>query len=145
MPIKYHHVEIVRPVFKRRLLSECLSDLIMGKNKLIGVINVIFTSDSFLLEMNKEHLDHDYFTDVITFDFCESNFVSGDIYISRDRLLENAKSFSVSFEKELVRVVAHGVLHLLGFDDKNDLDKKKMTQQEERFIKKWHSKQIHAE
>jgi len=84
-----------------------------------GDISFIYCSDRHLLELNKKHLGHDYYTDVITFDYGEQDKVSGDIYISVDRVGDNAKEFHCSFAEELRRVMAHGILHLLGFDAKD--------------------------
>lgn len=84
----------------------------------LGEINVIFCSDEYLLEMNKVHLNHDYYTDIITFDYYEDN-ISGDLFVSVDRVRDNAGGLGVEFETELNRVVVHGTLHLLGYGDKS--------------------------
>ena len=84
-----------------------------------GDVSFIFCSDTYLLDLNKKHLGHNYYTDVITFDYTQEHNVSGDIFISVDRVGDNAKEFHCSFAEELRRVMAHGVLHLMGFDDKD--------------------------
>lgn len=94
-----------------------------------GEISVVFCSDEHLLEMNKQYLDHDYYTDIITFDYYAED-ISGDLFISVDRLKENSQSNNVSFDNELKRVVAHGVLHLLGYGDKSEEESKLMRNKE---------------
>lgn len=104
----------------------------------IGELNYIFCSDDYLLEMNRQYLNHDYYTDVITFDLAhselETDAIHGDVYISADRVGEHAKDFGVSFETELRRVMAHGLLHLLGFDDTDEEKSARMREEEERCL-----------
>lgn len=104
-------------------------------------IDYIFCSDSYLLEMNKKHLFHDTLTDVITFDYSSNKQIGGDIFISVDRVKDNANKFEVSFENELLRVMAHGILHLFGFKDKSPIEKKQMRTKEEEKIKLFHVEQ----
>ena len=101
----------------------------------VGDINYIFTSDTYLLEINKEHLQHDYYTDVITFDYSEAETISGDIYISLDTVATNADEFKQTFSDELNRVIIHGVLHLIGFKDKSETDSLEMRKQENKALK----------
>lgn len=84
----------------------------------VGDINIIFCSDSFILELNNKYLKHNYFTDIITFDNSQDNVISGDLYISIDTVKSNAIEYAATFENELYRVIIHGILHLLGYDDK---------------------------
>ena len=98
-------------------------DLWFGKichteGKLLGDVSVVFCSDTYLLELNKRHLQHDFFTDIITFDYSEGDRVAGDLFVSVDRVYENADAYNVSRETELNRVSVHGILHLLGYKDK---------------------------
>lgn len=93
-------------------------------------VNLVFTSDEYLLEMNKQHLEHDYYTDIITFDYCVDNLVLGDLFISVDRVRENAIDNNVDFRNELNRVVVHGVLHLCGYKDKS-IDEERMMRNKE--------------
>ena len=88
-----------------------------------GAINIVFTSDDYLLELNKKYLARDYLTDVIAFDYTENQVVAGDLFISVQRVKENAEKFSVTFKEELKRVMAHGVLHLVGYTDSNASEK----------------------
>jgi len=99
-----------------------------------GEITFIFCSDDYLLEINKQYLDHDYYTDIITFDYVEGKEISGDIFISVDRVKENAATFGVDFQNELNRVLVHGVLHLLGYKDKSADEKKLMTSKEDEYL-----------
>ena len=97
-------------------------------------IVLVFCSDSFLLDLNKKHLDHDYFTDIITFSYTVKNKISGDLFISVDRVKENSLKECVSFEKELERVVYHGVLHLCGYKDKTEKEIKEMRSKENYYL-----------
>lgn len=110
------------------------SKLCTKYNKELGEVTLIYCSDDYLLEMNQQHLSHDYFTDIITFDYCVENVISGDLFVSVDRVSENAFQHNVSFEDELHRVSAHGVLHLIGFKDKSDEDSLLMTQAEDNAL-----------
>ena len=96
----------------------------------LGDVSLIFCSDEYLLEMNKRHLNHDYYTDIITFDYTEGSLVSGDLFISIDTVRSNADENGVLFHVELNRVVAHGVLHLIGYNDKSEDQQKEMTEKE---------------
>jgi len=100
----------------------------------LGDLGIYFCSDNELHQMNVEHLNHDTLTDIITFDFVQAKTVSGELYISIDRVLENAQTFAVSFDHELHRVIVHGVLHLLGYGDKTEDEKKKMRAKENFYL-----------
>ena len=121
------------------LYSIWLQKLIKTYNKITGDISYIFCSDEYLHKLNVEHLNHDTLTDIITFDYTHAGIISGDIFISIDRIIENSNSFSVTFEQELTRVMAHGVLHLIGFKDKKQEEKDEMRAQEDRAISLFHS------
>ena len=128
--IFFHTEEIDFKLKKKKNVRNWLTQLVMTEEKTIEELNYIFCSDEYLLEVNKEHLDHDYYTDVITFDYCENKTISGDIFISIDRIKENALTFDKSFKNELRRVMAHGLLHLMGYKDKSEADAIKMTEME---------------
>lgn len=134
MSINYFKEDVPFPDFKRRLISKWIKGIILSENKTVGDISFIFCSDSYLLEVNKKYLNHNYYTDIITFDYVENNFISGDIFISLDRVKDNAKVFSATFENELYRILIHGVLHLLGYNDKTKRDKELMTKKENYYI-----------
>ena len=103
----------------------------------VGTIGYLFCSDEFLFEANVKYLNHDTLTDIITFDYVESNLISGDIMISVDRVGENARLFDVSFEQELHRVIIHGILHLLGQGDKSDIEAAEMRDKENAALQIW--------
>lgn len=104
----------------------------------LNQLNYIFCSDEYLLNMNREHLQHDYYTDIITFDTSdEEKQIEGEIYISTDRVKENAESMEITFDEELRRVIVHGVLHLVGYTDENDLAKSKMRTKEDFYLKNY--------
>ena len=106
----------------------------------IGEINIIFSNDEYLLKLNEQYLGHDTFTDIITFDFVEDNIISGDIFISVDRMKENAKLFHVAQSTEMHRLIVHGVLHLLGYKDDTPKNKKIMVTQEETALTWWNNR-----
>lgn len=110
----------------RTILKNWIKYTIEKNNKQIGEISYIFCSDEQLLEINKEFLNHDYYTDIITFDYSESDIISGDLFISIDRIKDNAKTLGISYQEELHRVIIHGILHLLGFKDKTDEESQNM-------------------
>ena len=112
-------------------ISTWINKVISNNNSALQEIAFIFCSDVYLLKINKEFLNHNYFTDIITFDYCEDNKISGDVFISVDTVLSNSKDFNVSFEDELNRVIIHGILHLLGYDDKTEEQNEKMHQLED--------------
>lgn len=107
-----------------------LAYLIKQNKHAIQELNFIFVSDAYLLEMNKKHLDHDYYTDILTFSY-EENPIHADIYISVERVQDNAKALQIPFKDEIHRVMAHGILHILGYDDHAEDDVKHMREQEE--------------
>lgn len=108
----------------------------------VGNLNYIFCNDDRILEVNKEFLGHDYYTDIITFDYSEPGVVSGDMYISLDTVLTNSEKFHTSYDKELLRVIIHGVLHLCGINDKGRGERAVMEAAEERALDMWYKKQF---
>ena len=108
----------------------------------VGNLNYIFCNDDRILEVNKEFLGHDYFTDIITFDYSEPGVVSGDMYISTETVLTNSEKFHTSYDKELLRVIIHGVLHLCGINDKGRGERAVMEAAEERALDMWYKKQF---
>lgn len=105
-----------------------------AENKTIGFLNVIFLDDDGLLAINKEYLKHDYYTDVITFDYNDNELVNGEVFISIDRIKENASELNISFNDELHRVIIHGLLHLFGYKDKSAEDKQLMRSKEDYYL-----------
>ena len=131
----YLHSEVPTYSFKnKKVIKDWLKTVIQLENKVLGVINVIVVSDEELLDINKKFLKQDYFTDVITFNYNEKDVVSGDIYISLDRINENAKKLKDTPETEFHRVIVHGVLHLLGYDDKTSKQKVQIRSKEDVYL-----------
>ncbi len=122
------------------LCSDWLSKVIISEMKREGDINYIFCDDNYLVEINQQYLDHDTLTDIISFDYSIGNELHGDIFISIERVRENAVDFKVDFEEELKRVLVHGVLHYCGYKDKSEEDEKLMRQKEEEKMKMFHVK-----
>mgnify|MGYP001478044646 FL=1 len=114
-----------------------IKKIILSETKEVGDIVCLFCDDNYLLNINIKYLNHDYFTDVITFDYCEKDIVSGDILISLERVVENAKKYNVSFLTEFYRVVIHGLLHLLGYNDKTKSEKELMRKKENYYLLKY--------
>ena len=120
--------------------SNWLSEVISSELKTEGEINYIFCDDNYLVKINQQFLDHDTLTDIISFDYSIGNELHGDVFISVERVIENAQDFKVTFEEELRRVIVHGILHYCGYKDKNEEDEKLMRQKEEEKIKMFHVK-----
>jgi rRNA maturation RNase YbeY len=136
MAIFFHTID-VEPRLKHKIaLKRWINDCILAENKKTGNINIIFCSDNHLLEMNRTHLEHDYYTDIITFDFTHNNVISGDLYVSIDRIKDNAIKNSVTLENETYRVIIHGVMHLCGYKDKTKKDIEMMREKEAACLSK---------
>ncbi|MCP4974522.1 MAG: rRNA maturation RNase YbeY [Maribacter sp.] len=118
--------------------SYWISRVIASEKGLLGNLNFIFCDNEYLLALNQKHLNHDTFTDILSFDYSEGQVLSGDIFISTQRVKENARVFNIKFQEELLRVMAHGVLHLLGFNDKTSGEVEVMRRKEEEKIKMFH-------
>ena len=118
-----------------------LKEVVKSEGKKTGEISFIFCEDEYLIEINRQYLDHDTYTDIISFDNSIGNILNGDIFISTQRVGENAENFDVSFEEELKRVMAHGVLHFCGYKDKTDSESQVMRSKEEEKMKMFHVEQ----
>jgi rRNA maturation RNase YbeY len=123
-----------QPQFDEKKIIRWINQVAIFHKKKVGKINYIFCSDSRILEVNRQFLQHDYFTDIITFDYGNGNIISGDIFISIDTVLSNAKELNLDFFQELYRVIIHGVLHLCGQDDRDEQSQKEMTRKENEAI-----------
>lgn len=121
-------------------ISEWLSNVIISESKKEGDINYIFCDDEYLHKINVEYLDHDTLTDIISFDYSVGNELHGDIFVSVERVADNAKDFNVSFDEELKRVLVHGILHYAGYKDKSEQDELKMRQKEDEKLLIYKSK-----
>ena len=119
-------------LFKGKVLNNRWLRMVAGSEvRRVGDISIIFCSDNYILDVNMRYLQHDYFTDIITFDYCEGDRLSGDLFISVDSVRENAVYYGVTFEDELNRVMVHGLLHLIGYDDHTEEEKKVMRAKED--------------
>ncbi len=121
--------------------QDWLSSVIDSEGKEEGEINYIFCDDDYLYEINVQYLEHETLTDIISFDYTLGNLISGDIFISIERVKDNAKDFGVTFDEELKRVMVHGVLHYCGYKDKTEDDEKLMRTKEDEKIKMFHVEQ----
>ena len=126
MAISFFSEDTNYSVKNRRLLTNWVKSCIANEGKKCGDISFIFCSDDHLLSINRQYLQHDYYTDVITFDYCNGDIVTGDIFVSVDTVRENSALFNKAFLDELHRVIIHGILHLCGHGDKSDEDASKM-------------------
>ncbi|OQP61671.1 rRNA maturation RNase YbeY [Niastella populi] len=137
----YFHFMLPVSFSQRTLVKEVIRDLFKKEKTKLEQLQYIFCSDDYLLEINKQHLQHNYYTDIITFDLSEkSNAVIGEIYISVDRVKENARNYSASFKQELLRVIFHGALHLCGHKDKTEKDQVLMRKAEDKYLQYFLSK-----
>ena len=122
-------------VFKHKRLNNSWLKLVAESEiKKLGNINIIFCSDNYILDVNVKYLGHDYFTDIITFDYCEKNILSGDLFISIDTVRDNAEFYKTEFKDELNRVIVHGLLHLIGYDDHTPEEQKIMREKENYYL-----------
>jgi probable rRNA maturation factor len=140
LAVKFFTEQISYNLKNRKVLKSWVQHVISLEEKNIGSINYIFSSDDFVLEINRKYLQHDYYTDIITFNYNEDDLLSGDIFISIDTVRTNAPQFSKSFNEELYRVIIHGVLHLVGYDDQDDVSRSIMRQKEDDYIQLLSSK-----
>jgi len=140
MSIFFFNEDVILPDINFEVIQKVLKSEVRKNSFRLGLINYIFCSDDYLLSLNVKFLHHDYFTDVITFDYTNETVVSGDIYISTDRVLNNSATFDQQFSHELVRVVSHGLLHLLKYNDKKPGEILMMRKKESEMLEKYISK-----
>ena len=130
-----YHFEDTDFQFKNRKFNNMwLKMVIESEIKKLGQVAIVFCSDNYILDINQRYLQHDYFTDIITFDYCDNNLISGDLFISVDSVKENSLFYGVDFETELNRVMVHGILHLIGYDDHTEEDIKVMREKENYYL-----------
>jgi len=132
--ISFSTIEIKYNLKNRLKIRKWVQSIMEEEEKLFGDISYVLCNDEYLLSMNNKYLKHDTLTDIITFDYSENGILAGDIFISIERVIENAKSFKVSVDEELGRVLAHGVLHLAGYKDKKADDIKLMRSKEDYYL-----------
>ena len=137
-PVYFHFITPVNSLKERSRLKRFLYRLIRAAQKPLSRLDYIFCDDDYLLKINQKHLNHDFYTDIITFNLAnDSSPVEGEIYISIPRVKDNAYEYDTSFKEELHRVIFHGALHLAGFSDKSKMEKEKMRIEEDRCLKKY--------
>ena len=132
--ISYINQDISFNLPGKRLNNLWLKEVVKLEGKVLGSVSIVFCSDEYILKTNRQYLGHDYYTDIITFDYCEGNLVSGDLIIGVDSVRSNSQEFNSGFENELDRVMVHGVLHLIGYDDHTPEDVAVMRAKEDKYI-----------
>lgn len=134
-PVRFYYADVKSISLKRKnIVKRFVLAIFAEERKFLEKLDYIFCSDSFLLDINKKFLHHNFYTDIITFDLSNGEAVSGEIYISIDRINENAASYSASFKSELLRVIFHGALHLCGYRDKKKSEKLIMRRKEDYYL-----------
>ena len=131
MSINFYEINTKKKIKNRKAITKWVIGILKKNYRSCSQINIILVNDPYLLELNKSYLKSDYLTDIICFNYNYGEYISGDLYISIERVIENSKLFNNSTSLELLRVIIHGVLHLIGFDDKTDLQKANMRNAED--------------
>lgn len=134
MAIIYQNEGVKAPLIKKREVTKWIKDVAASYDKKVGDVSYIFCSDEKILEINKAYLQHDYYTDIITFDYTDENVISGDLFISLDTVESNAKEFNTDYLEELHRIIIHGILHLCGINDKGPGEREYMTECENKAL-----------
>ncbi len=134
MAIIYQNEGVKAPLIKKREVTKWIKDVAASYDKKVADVSYIFCSDEKILEINKAYLQHDYYTDIITFDYTDENVISGDIFISLDTVESNAKEFNTDYLEELHRIIIHGILHLCGINDKGPGEREYMTECENKAL-----------
>ena len=134
--IFFHNADTSYLLKNKRLISSWISSAIIEEEKLLKEISYVFCTDDYLININQKHLNHDTYTDIITFDYTEDGNITSEIYISVDRVRENAKNLGVETLDETHRVIIHGVLHLCGYNDKSELQAQEMRNKENYYLGK---------
>ena len=132
--IRYFQEDIKFELKQKMQNNRWLKMVAGSEMRRLGAVNIIFCSDDYILDINLKYLQHDYFTDIITFDYCEKDILSGDLFISIDSVRENALYYGTQFTDELDRVMVHGLLHLIGYDDHTEEQKAQMRQKENYYL-----------
>lgn len=130
MSITYFTEGVDMPLLKEQLIQSWIEKVAAKYNRKVGEISHIFCSDEKILEVNRQYLQHDYYTDIITFDYCKGKIISGDLFVSLDTVKTNAESYANSYNEELHRTIIHGILHLCGINDKGPGEREIMEQAE---------------
>lgn len=139
--ISYNAENVKMPQIKKREVTKWIRNVAAKYGRTVGEVGYLFCDDEKILEVNREYLQHDYYTDIITFDYDEGNQVNGDLVISLDTVRSNAELFNKPYEEELYRVIIHGILHLCGINDKGPGEREIMEQAENEALAMWFGKQ----
>lgn len=142
MSVFYDAVDIPFPKLKRRVTTKWVHLMIEKYHKKAGAVTYIFCSEEEILRINSQYLNHDYYTDIVTFDYTENGIVSGDLFISVDTVRSNSEKFGTTYEEELHRVMIHGILHLCGLKDKTPEDEKIMREKENEALEFFNSERV---
>jgi len=134
MTIGFHNEGVAKPRLKYRIISAWLKKIVNQYNCVTGDLSYIFCDDEYLKSINVKYLNHDYYTDIVTFDYCKDKVVSGDMFISVERVKENSVLYNGNFTDELLRVMVHGLLHLLGYKDSTERETETMRRVENECI-----------
>jgi metalloprotein, YbeY/UPF0054 family len=134
MAVSYYEDGVKTPAIKKRIISNWIKEVAATYGKKIGEIGYIFCSDEKILEVNRQYLQHDYYTDIISFDYTEGDRISGDLFISLDTVRTNAEKFKTTYTEELYRTIIHGVLHLCGINDKEPGEREIMEANENKAL-----------
>lgn len=134
MAINFYAENIELPAIKKNETKEWIREVAAAHGKKVGDVSYIFCDDPKILEVNNQYLQHDYYTDIITFDYTEGDKIAGDIFISVDTVKSNAEQYEQPFEKELDRVIIHGILHLCGIDDQSPEQRANMIENENKAL-----------
>lgn len=134
MNIKFIGEAVRKPSLKYKSIKILIEHIIIKNGFMIGNLTYIFCSDNYLKDINCKYLQHDYYTDIVTFDYSKDNKIEGDMFISIDRVKENSVSFNTHIREEFLRVIIHGILHLLGSNDTNEIEQYEMTRRENEYL-----------
>jgi len=136
MKINFYY-ENTTPLQEEEKRIQWLQSIIESEGKKLGEITYILCNDEYLLSINQQYLQHDFYTDIITFDYCKGKTISGDIFLSLQRVFDNSSLLKTNEEEEINRVLAHGILHLCGYKDKSEQEQKQMREKENFYLKKY--------
>ena len=135
--ISYNTINVKMPAIPHRETSAWVREVAAAHEKRVGEVAYVFCDDEKILEVNRQYLQHDYYTDIITFDYCEGDVLSGDLFISLDTVRTNAEQFGKDYDEELHRVIIHGILHLCGINDTGPGEREIMEAEEDRALALW--------
>ena len=135
--ITYNTENVGMPDIRRRLTSQWVKQVAQSYGRKVGEVAYVFVDDTEILRVNRQYLQHDYYTDIITFDYCEGDTISGDLFISLDTVRSNAAELGVPYGQELRRVIIHGILHLCGINDKGPGEREIMEAAENKALEAW--------